>query len=245
MEFRYVDAVRSVLDHLERTQGESIERAAGLVVDALANRGVVWCHAIGHGNEGDFLNRAGGLAAVQRFSFSFNVTDPVPAALAGRPAPEEVDRELEAVRLAVRASALRAGDVMLVGSVSGRNRVPVELALACRAHGLAVVGLTAVDYTRKIESAHPSGKRLLEACDVAIDIGAPYGDAAVDVPGIEMKVMPVSGVGFTVAGWMIWERVLTRMAAAGNAPTTFMSVNRPEGQERYKASVAQYNERGY
>lgn len=243
--FRYLEAVRHVVDHLEATQAENVERAAQMIITALRNRGAVFCSEIGHGIQGDFLNRAGGLAAVQPFTFSFHLQDPVPTCLASRPEDRPSDRELELVRLAVNTSNLRAGDVMLIGSVSGRNRRPVELAMACRDKGVRTVGLTSLKYTQQVVSLHPSGKRLCDAVDVVVDIGAPYGDAAVEIPGVDVAVLPVSGVGFAVAGWMIWERVLTRMAEEGDPPTVFMSVNRPGGEEYYEKARRQVNERGY
>ncbi len=245
MTFAYTGAVRRVLEHLETTQAENVEAAAEMIVQSLRNGGAVFCSEIGHGIQGDFLNRAGGLAAVQVFSFSFSVQDHLPKCLTERRGSPEIDRELEAVRLAVRSSALRTGDVMLIGSVSGRNRRPVELALACRDVGVRTVGLTSLAYSTQVVSAHPSGKRLFEVADVTVDIGAPYGDAAVELPGIEIPVLPVSGVAFAVAGWMIWERVLERMAAEGDPPTVYLSVNRPGGQEYYEAARRRYEERGY
>lgn len=242
---RYLDAVRGVLDHLQGTQLPAVERAAELVAQALVSRGAVFCAGIGHGNEHDFMNRAGGLAAVQPFAFQFSTNDPVPDCLRDRPRPEPVERDLESVRLAVRASNLRAGDVLLVGSVSGRNRQPIELALACREIGVKVVALTSLAYTAGVESRHPSGKKLCEVADVVIDNGAPYGDAAVDVPGFGIKLLPVSGVAMTVCGWMVWGRVMEKMAAAGTPPTVYMSVNREGGQEHYDRSRAEYQRRGY
>ena len=80
---------------------------------------------------------------------------------------------------------------------------------------------------------------------MAIDNGAPFGDGAVDIPGFDFKLLPVSGVSMTVIGWMIWGRVMEQMAAAGNPPTVFMSVNRPGGKEYYDQAVAEYQRRGY
>ena len=65
----YCSAVREILDHLEKTQLTAIEQATDLVISALTNGGAVFCSGVGHGNEGDFLGRAGGLAAVRRFSW--------------------------------------------------------------------------------------------------------------------------------------------------------------------------------
>ena len=242
---RYLDAVRAILDHLEKTQLPAIDRAADLVVEALAHNGAVRCAAIGHSNEADFINRAGGLAAVQPFTFSFNLHDPVADCQRDRPRPDAVERDLEAIRMAVRTSSLRAGDVMVIGSVSGRNRSPVELALACREAGVRVIAMTSLEYTARVESVHPSGKRLRDVADAVIDNGAPYGDAAVDVPGYDVKLLPVSGVAMIVIGWMLWGRVMEKMAAAGTPASVFMSVNRQDGQAFYEKSKAEYNRRGY
>ena len=241
----YLDAVRGILDHLEQTQLPAIDRAADLIAESLTHGGAVFCAEIGHSNQADFLNRAGGMAAVMPFAFNFHVTDPVAESLRDRPRPEPFERDLEIIRFAVRASNLRAGDVLLVGSVSGRNRHPVELALACRAIGAKVIGLTSLEYTAQVESLHPSGKKLYEAVDLAIDNGAPFGDAAVQVPGIDVDVLPVSGVAMIVAGWMIFGRVMEKMAAAGNPPTVFMSINRAEGPAYYEQARKQYQARGY
>jgi uncharacterized phosphosugar-binding protein len=241
----YLDAVRGVLNHLERTQLPAIERAADLAIAALTQGGMVRCAAIGHGNEQDFLNRAGGLAALQPFSAALTINDPAPDCLKNRTASPPVDKDLETIRLAVRAGNLRAGDVILVGSVSGRSRGPVELALACQAAGVKVIALTSLAYSARAIPQHPSGNKLAEVADVVIDNGAPYGDAAVAIPGMPEKALPVSGVAMIVAGWMIWGRVMEKMAAAGNPPTTYISVNRDDGQAHYARSRAQVNRRGY
>ncbi len=240
----YLQAIRAVLEHLERTQLRNIERAADFVVHALTHGGVVRCSEIGHGIQGDFIQRAGGLAAVQPFHFTFNLPDHTGPAKQ-RPAAKGFERDLETVRLAVQAANFRAGDVLLIASVSGKNRAPVELALACRKLGVRTVGFTSLAYTAQVEALHPSGKKLADAVDVVIDNGAPYGDAAVSVSGLREKAMPVSGVAMDVAGWMLWGRVMERMTAAGKKPTVFLSVNRPGGMEAYRRSLKRYEKLGY
>jgi uncharacterized phosphosugar-binding protein len=241
----YLDAVRGILDHLQATQLPAVDAAADLVIHALTHEGAVFCGEIGHGNQGDFLNRAGGLAAVQAFKFGLGITDPVAKALENRPRPEPFERDLETIRFAMKASNLRAGDVLLISSVSGKNRGPVETALAARDMGVKTIGFTAIQYTQQVEALHPSGKKLCDAVDVVIDCGAPYGDAAVDIPGFDFKLLPVSGVGMTVAGWLIWGRVVEKMTEAGTPPSVFMSINRDGGKEYYDQSVAEYQRRGY
>jgi uncharacterized phosphosugar-binding protein len=92
---------------------------------------------------------------------------------------------------------------------------------------------------------HPSGKKLHEVADAVIDNGAPLGDAAVEIEGYDTKALPVSGVSMIVAGWMIWGRVMEKMAEMGNPATVLTSVNIIGGWDKYNAQTAQYNKRGY
>lgn len=241
----YLATARGILDHLETTQLTQVEAAADLVVHALLHGGTVNCSEIGHGIQWDFINRAGGLLAVQPFSHSLTVNNPMADGTRKARTPQPDDRDLEQIRAAVQLSSLKAGDVMIISSVSGKNRGPVELALACRARGVKVIVFTAMTYTMKVTSLHPSGKRLFEVGDVVVDCGAPYGDAAVDIPGFENKAIPVSGLGQVVSGWMIWGRVMEKMAAAGTPPSVFISHNREGGPEYNERQKKTYQERGF
>jgi len=238
---QYLAAVRAVLAHLENSQLPAIERAADYVVYALQHNGGVYCWEIGHGIQGDFIHRAGGLAAVQDFHCKLDLADKSPQCQ-GRANP---DRDLETIRFGVQTSNLRAGDVLVMGSVSGKNRAPVELALACRGRGVKTIGLTSLAYTRQVESLHPSGKKLCDVVDVVLDNGAPYGDAAVEIPGYNHKLLPVSGVACAVIGHMLWGRVMEKLAAAGQPATVFQSLNRPTGVADLQLAEKQYNEQGY
>lgn len=243
----YLNAVHAVSLHLDAC-APALDAAAHLVVEALANGQALFTAEVGHSNQNDWVNRAGGLAALRHFRFSVTVGDPPPGKLVDRPRPGSapaVQADLENVRHAVRISQLRPGDVMMVGSVSGRNRAPVELALACRDAGVRVIGFTSFAYTERVVSLHPSGLRLKDAVDVAIDIGAPYGDAAVAIDGYAMPLLPVSGVGAIMAGWMIFERVVREMARRGTPPAVFQSANREGGEAAMRTTNALCDARGY
>ena len=245
MTLEYPNTIRRLLDRLEQTQMPALGKAADLVIHALSNKGMVYCHNIGHGTEGDWINRAGGMAAIQKFTYSLNVQTPVPDCLKDRPRTEPFDASQEAVRYALKAGNIRSGDVMILSSVSGRNLEPIQIAITCRELGVRTIAFTSMEYTAKVTSLHPSGKRLFEAADVVLDCCAPYGDAAVDLPGYESSLLPVSGVAMDVLGWMLWETVLRRMTESGTSPAAFMSFNRKGGEDAYKNTIKQYNERGY
>ena len=242
---RYLDAVRSVLNHIEETQSDQTRRAAGIIASALLAGGAVRCAEIGHSLEHDFFQRAGGLAAVRLFTYQVDADADLPGPLRDRLGPARRQTDGAAVRLALRRSGLQAGDVILVSSVSGRSPRVIELSIAARELGMNIIGFTSAEYSAHVEPAHSSGKKLSEVVDVVIDIGAPYGDAAVSMEGFDYPVLPVSGPGLLCAGWVIWEYVMEIMAAAGTPPSVLISINRPEGLAHYEETRRIYNERGF
>ncbi len=239
----YLNKVRSLLDHLEKTQLDAVNQAADFVVEAWRTGGVIYCHKFGHGIEGDSIFRAGGLASVKRFHYSFDVESPVPGCRKGQDIDPDLD--LKRARMAIGLSNLREHDVMLLSSVSGRNREPVELALACRERKVRVITFSSIAYSSKVKPLHPSGKSLCEAGDINIDIGVPYGDAAVSITGIDTEVMPLSGVAMACSAWMLWGRAMEKAAASGNPPSVLVSQNRDGGAEHNERSMKQYEERGF
>jgi uncharacterized phosphosugar-binding protein len=240
----YAQAARELIDRLEATQAENISRAAQAIAHALTHGGAFWLYAIGHGGEQELCNRAGGLLAARIFSFQCAVNSPVADCLRDRPRGQALEADLEQVRLAVRTSEMRAGDVLLTASVSGRNRLPIELALACRDLGMTVIALTSLEYTAAVESLHPSGKKLGEVAAIVVDNGAPLGDAAVTVDYYPHKILPLSGLAHTLLGWMICGEAIEKMQSAGAPAHVYMSHNRPGGPEYNEAALAEYNRTG-
>ena len=242
---RYAEAVREVVTRIESTQMGNIERAGEALANALANGGAFWVHGIGHGGERELTHRAGGLMATRIFSYEFRVESPLAEALKGRPGAESADLDLEAVRLAVRRSQMRAGDALMLASVSGRNREPIELALAARGVGATAIALTSLEYTAQVTSLHPSGKKLCDVADIVIDNCAPFGDACIEAPGYPHQILPISGVAQITIGWMVCAEAVERMEAMGKAPHIFMSQNRPGGAEYNARALEEYNRVGY
>jgi uncharacterized phosphosugar-binding protein len=139
---------------------------------------------------------------------------------------------LETVRLAVKASGIRKGDVMTIGSVSGRSAPQVELALQCRQLGCTVVVISSRDYSSQVEPKHPSGKRLYECADILIDNQAPLGDGHMQLPGYDVPLFPLSGINAAMIMWMIAANVVETMCAAGKPPQIWKSANIDGGGER-------------
>jgi uncharacterized phosphosugar-binding protein len=143
----------------------------------------------------------------------------------------------------LHSAPVRRGDVLLLASTSGRNAVVIDMALAARESGLAIIGITALAYTRGVTSRHASGKKLVDLCDVVIDNGAPYGDACVEIAGSPQKTGPLSSLtGIAIVNALACE-VVARLAARGVTPPVFMSANLDGGDTHNARLLAENRDR--
>lgn len=245
LQLDYLNRVRALLDDIERKSAASTDAAAEAVTEALVAGNQLYVSAMGHGMEGDFIHRAGGLVASQPFSFSFSVRDRVDGIVRDRERPEPWDDVQENARHAVRSSRMRAGDFLVTGSVSGRSAGPISLAIAAQEIGAKVIGITSIEYSSKTPSTHASGKRLMDVADFVVDNCAPFGDAGLEVEGLPEKIVPMSGVATIATCWMIHTQVVEKLLARGLEPSFFLSLNRPEGREFNQKMREQFNRQGY
>ncbi|MDG0810453.1 sugar isomerase domain-containing protein [Cohnella rhizosphaerae] len=130
--------------------------------------------------------------------------------------------------------------MLIVASVSGRNDVPVEMALWARDQGITVVALTSVAYSEAVTSRHASGRRLFEIADMILDLMCPEGDAVLDIAGLPVKTGAISTVtGITIMHAVVSE-TLRLLVARGMTPPVFMSGNRDGGDAYNQALLARY-----
>ncbi len=238
---QYFTRLRALIDEIDADR-EPIQQAARLCADALANGGVIHVFDSGHMVSSELIHRAGGLAAMSALSFNLNVVNPVRT----RPdLPSKDTLSYGYIEHIFETNQLRPGDVLFAGSVSGKTANVIELALQARAHGLKVIAFTALAYSSKLASEHPSGKHLYEAADLVLDNHAPYGDAMIDVEGLDYPVLPASGMGAAAVLWAVVAGTIEDLLARGLKPTVFPSVNRPNGKELLSQVEAEALRKGY
>ena len=229
---RFFEACDSILREIRETQAGKIGEAASRIADTMTAGGALHFYDNGH-CPGEPLNRAGGLMAIHPISFSVVVNHHMPPQYADTKVdePEALRRAEQDTRTAVERSHMRKGDSIIILSVSGKNPVPVEMALRARERGIAVIAITSLAYSRTVASKHSSGKRLFEVADVVIDNCGVPGDAILDVEGIETKVAPSSGIAGMYIVWALVSDLAARLVARGSAPSIYRSVNLPGGPE--------------
>ena len=240
---QYLKTIRSRLDEIA-ADTQPIQQAASLCAESLSKGGALHVFDSGHMVSSELINRAGGLVAMSQLSFSLSVSNPVKVR-SGRPAEAGNTLSFGYIEHIFETDQLRPGDVLFVGSVSGKTANVVELALQARAHGLTVIALTAPAYSSKLASEHPSGKRLYEIADLVLDNHAPYGDALLEVEGLDYPICPASGIGAAVTLWAVVAGIVEEMLRRGLKPTIFPSVNRPDGKTLVNKVEAEARRKGY
>ena len=141
------------------------------------------------------------------------------------------DREVEndsvegLAKIALGKANIVKGDVMIIGSVSGKTVNVIDLAMACIEKGIKVIVVTSVTYSSQVESFHSSGKRLFELGDVVIDNCAPYGDAMMTIEGVESPFIPASGLAAAYIMWAVCADLLEKLMSKGIQPGILRSVN--------------------
>ena len=136
----------------------------------------------------------------------------------------------------------KAGDVLIIHSVSGRNAVTIDMAECAREKGMTVIVVTNMNTATSVTSRHPSGKMLHDFASVLIDNHGDLGDATIRLEGFEQKLASTS----TVVGAAILNAVTARASeilwAEGIKPPVFMSGNIDGGDAYNKAVIAKHRE---
>ncbi|NNN37521.1 sugar isomerase domain-containing protein, partial [Streptomyces sp. S3(2020)] len=172
---RFFDAAIGLLQRVREEEAGPIAAAGTLLADTVAAGGRLFAFGAGHSSLAaqDVVYRAGGLALMNLLTVPGVVgVDVMPATLGS--ALERVDGLATAV---LDSSPLRAGDTLVIISLSGRNALPVEMAMSARARGVKVIGVTSVAYASETTPRHSSGTYLKDHCDVVLDSKIAIGDA--------------------------------------------------------------------
>ena len=131
-------------------------------------------------------------------------------------------------------------DSMLIFSHSGINAVTMDIAVGAKEIGMTVIGVTSIPHSSQVPSRHSSGKRLFEVADVAIDTGAPLGDAGISIDGLEGSVGATSTSVAIAVGQAINAAAVEKLVARGAQPMIMVS---PNTTEKARANIQ--NDRNY
>ncbi|MET9320271.1 SIS domain-containing protein [Streptomyces sp. NPDC003038] len=238
---QFFDAAIGLLERVRDEEASHIGEAGSLIADAVAAGKRLFAFGAGHSSlpAQDVVYRAGGLAVMNFLAVPGTVgIDVMPATLGS--ALERVDGLAGAV---LDSSPASDGDVLVIISLSGRNALPVEMAMNARAIGLKVIGVTSVAYATETKSRHVSGTFLRDHCDVVLDSKIAVGDAELSIDGIAAPFAPASTVVTSAIMQAVMAAAAGELAARGVEPPLLRSGNVDGGHEWNGRVMQEYGDR--
>ncbi|MBO5764998.1 MAG: SIS domain-containing protein [Lentisphaeria bacterium] len=240
-DFGYLDTIKANLDRVKKEQAGNIRKAAELMADAVANDRLISVYGGGGHTTlvmGEMFFRAGGFANIN------------PIMETGLSVFNQALKYLELERIENYGSAimryydLKKDDVLIIFHNIGINAATIDAAMEAKKAGAKIIAVSSSYWQDEMPAdhfiRHSNGKNLFDYADVAIDDYNPVGDAAVNVPGCETSIAPISNVvDFTIAHWLEIECVRI-CVERGIEPPLWSSANVPGGDEKNAAKLAKY-----
>lgn len=222
----YLDEVHACVNRAAEANETSLSALADRVAATFREEGWLYVFGTGHSHmlAEELFFRAGGSPRVRPLL----IGDLMLHESASRSSDQEREIGRAEQLLGDSAYPMAAGDVLLVASNSGRNAVPIELAIEAKERGVFTVALTSLKHARAHGSRHLSGKRLDEVVDLVLDNGVPAGDACVPVGPSANKAGALSTVVGASLLQMLHVGVMERLATSGD-PEMFVSSNADGG----------------
>lgn len=136
-------------------------------------------------------------------------------------------------------------DTALIISSSGCNIVPIEMAEEFRKRKVKVVALVSMDHLLKSESKRKDGLKLTDFADMALDTGAPAGDAMVKIEGMDTPVAPGSTLGGTLIINCLKAEIAQILVKNGKIPHVLSGANIVGKQRATEIFEAAYDEHAW
>lgn len=139
---KYLEKIIDILNNIRRTQSEKINLVSTLVADVIKNNGIVYIFGCGHSHliALDCFYRAGGLANV---SAMLDTDLMLHNGAAKSSKMEKISGIAEEI---FKRYCITEKDLIIVVSTSGKNAVPIEMAITAKKNGIKVVSVVSSAY---------------------------------------------------------------------------------------------------
>lgn len=245
---QWLQNAREVMDKLEHTQMDNIQKAAEIMADSIeCGR---WVHTFGCGHSTlpieEMYPRIGGFVG-------FHPIIELPLSYFTHIVGDMgVHQFIFLERVEGYGDQIMKGyefdprDSMWLFSHTGINNVNIDVALKARELGMKVIVFGSAAESKGKESRHSCGKTLFELADVVVDSCAPLQDASVPLKNHFDKVGPLSTHAFVSAVWMTITTVAEILADRGIKLYIHPSHNVPgdtTAHERLNQALSEYKRR--
>lgn len=179
--FTYISLVEALFEKVNNEQAAEIMTLANKMAENIRDNKIIHVFGTGHSHMIgiELFCRAGGLANVNAILDQDTLTSN------GARRSGALEKLSGLADIIYDQYNIQAGDMIIITSNSGRNAVPIEMAMRAQKEGVYTVALTNYEQSKKTVSRHPSGKKLYEFADLILDNCVPEGDSMETVGGVE------------------------------------------------------------
>lgn len=224
---KYLDFAISKLTEVKETQKDNIQKAARLVADSVEKGGRMYIFGSGHSHmvAEEIYIRAGGAAFVKAILEPSLMLHEMPNK------STYLERIEGYAAVLLKLHKVDKNDTLTVVSNSGRNSLPVEMALEAQKIGAKVIAVTSMQHSATVSSRHKSGKKLYEIADVTIDNCGEKGDAVFKIEGLDTPTGPTSDTTGTAIAQALVATTLDILVKKGIKPPVLVSSNVDGGDQ--------------
>ncbi len=245
---QWLDNSRNVMNKIESTQMENIEKAAKIMADTIqAGR---WVHTFGCGHATlpieEMYPRIGGFVGFHPMielplTFFTNI-------VGGMSVHQFVFLErVEGYGVEImKGYNFDSRDIMWLFSHTGINNVNIDIALESKKRGMKVIVFGSAKEAEGKQTRHSCGKTIFDLADLVVDTCVPIQDASVDLKHHVDKIGPVSTMAFVTAVWMTITTVAEILEERGVKLFIHPSHNVPgdlTARQRLEEALAEYKRR--
>lgn len=218
-EFEYMNTISGLLEKAYEVNKDKIPVLAEKVAENIMADKLIHTFGTGHSHMIgiELFARAGGLGNVDA------MLDPDVLTSNGAVRSGQLEKLPGLADIIYDQYHIEKGDLMIIISNSGRNPVPVEMAMRCRKEGIYTIAVTSLKQSEQMVSRDPSGKRLFEVADVSLDNCSPSGDGCLNIAGYTTGA--VSSIVSMFLLNTVTSEALKIVTAKGYKPYVFQSQN--------------------
>lgn len=219
------------LQEIDSQDQDLVEQAAQLLFDAECNGHKIYTFGTGHSHMigQDVYARAGGYAKI------YPILEIELTLLTHPTKSTQIERTADYANILETLYDVKAGDVVIATSNSGRNAMVIEYLSRLKAKGVKIIAITSLTHSKTISSRHPSGLRLFEVAHVTLDNRAPYGDATTSLSDT-IKMGPVSTLTSCYIAQLIVGRFVEMLLENKKDAPVFRSSNM-DGADEYNQEL--------
>lgn len=229
---KFKSNIFSVIEKIDETQFEEIERAAEIFKSTVKNKGIIYAIGTGHSFAGaiEFAGRAGGFVNTRALDNFYGHSGWF--------------ENIEGVGDVFSSLLdLQPHDAFVIISNSGNKSLQVELAQKIKQLGIKIIAVVNKGDANNATPKHSSGLKLADLADVVIDNCCFSGDCSIEIPASEVKVGPTSSIAVAYIANCISIRATELIIDAGISLPILKSINQPGGKEYNLSLLDEYKSR--